>query len=467
MASVTSLGSGSGLPLESLVTKLMTVESIPLKTLQTRANSYQTKVSAMGSLRSVLASLQTAAKGMTANTGQKAADKFAAYTAKITNADVGTATASTGAVAGKYSLEVSALAKSQQLTSSTYTNSSTVVSASGGTLKLELGSLSGGAYTADSSRTYNLTLPANATLANIRDAVNSSDAGVTASIVNGTNGSQLILTSKEGTNSVMRLSGITGFEYQPETGGTTDLAETISAQDAAFTLNGIAATSHTNTVTNALDGVTLQLTGTNVGSATTLNITQDISTNLTKSLQDFVTAYNTATTTMASLGAYNSTTQVAGDLQGNSTLRSTQSLIRKAITETTSGNAASNYQRLSSIGVTIADNGNLTIDSSKLNAAIKADPTTVSNLISNVGDAFNTTINNLTGATGPITVATNGLNTTIKSIQDQESKLQDRISAIETRYRAQFSALDTLISSLNTTASYLTSYTSSLTSSSK
>jgi flagellar hook-associated protein 2 len=469
MASITSLGTGSGLQLESLISKLMTVESVPLTTLKTRESSYQTKVSAMGSLRSTLASLQTAANGITADILQKATDKFASYTATLANTNVASATASSGAVAGTYSLEVSTLAKAQQLQVK-YASSSAVVSTAGGTLKLDLGSLdSGGAYQANSGQSYDITLSAGATLANVRDAINSSAAGVTAAIVNGTDGSYLTLTSKEGTNNLMRLSGISGFSYDPATTGTgaRDLTQTTPAGDAAFTLNGIAATSHNNTVTDALDGVTLQLTGTNVGAATTLSITQDIATNLTKSLQAFVTAYNTANSTMSTLGAYDPTSKASGDLQGNSTLRLAQSMLRKTITDTTSGNATSTYQRLSSIGVTISDSGGLQIDSTKLNAALKADPTTVSNLISNVGAAFNTTIDNLTNTTGPITIASNGLSKTVKSIQDQESKLQDRITAIEKRYRAQFTALDTLISSLNTTASYLTSYTASLTSSSK
>jgi flagellar hook-associated protein 2 len=468
MASITSLGTGSGLQLEALISKLMTVESVPLTTLKTRETSYQTKVSAMGTLRSSLASLQTAANGITADLLQKATDKFASYTATVANADIASATASTGAVAGKYSLEVSTLAKAQQLQVK-YASSSTVVSASGGTLTLDLGSVdSGGAYQANSGQSYSITLSAGATLANVRDAINSSDAaGVTAAIVNGTDGSYLTLTSKEGTNSLMRLSGISGLTYDPATGGTRDLTEKTPAADAAFTINGIAATSHSNTVSDALDGVTLQLTGTNVGAATALTITQDLATNLTKSLQAFVTAYNSTNSTMSTLGAYDASSKVAGDLQGNSTLRMAQSLMRKTITDTTSGNSTSTYQRLSNIGVTINDSGNLQIDSTKLNAALNADPTTVSNLISNVGSAFNTAIDNLTGVTGPITIASNGLSKTVKDIQAQESKLQDRITAIEKRYRAQFTALDTLISSLNTTATYLTSYTASLTSSSK
>lgn len=465
MATITSLGSGSGLELESLVTKLMAAESVSLTTLQTKQASYETKISAMGSLRSVLSSLQTASTGLKADTLQKATDKFAAYTASVTDTTIASATATTGAVAGKYSLEVTNLAKSQRLSSSAFASSSTVVSASGGTLTLDLGTLSGGVYTADSARSYNISLSAGATLADLRDAINNSDAGVTATIINGTAGAQLVLTGEEGTNNVMKLSSsdISGFNFDPT--GTQQWTEDQGAEDAAFSINGIAGTSHSNTVSDALDGVTLELTDTNTGSPTTLKVTQDFTDNITKALQSFVSAYNSAYSTMSSLGAYNPDTQVAGTLQGNSTLRLAMSQIRQNVFTINSGNSTSAYQTLSNIGVSISASGQLSIDTTKLSAAIKADPTTVSNLVSNVGTSFDTTINGLIGTDGSVTIATTGLNKTVTDYENQQTKMQERLDAIEARYRAQFSALDTLVSSLTSTGDYLTSFISSLSSS--
>lgn len=465
MATITSLGSGSGLELESLVTKLMAAESVSLTTLQTKQASYETKISAMGSLRSVLSSLQTASTGLKADTLQKATDKFAAYTASVTDTTIASATATTGAVAGKYSLEVTNLAKSQRLSSSAFASSSTVVSASGGTLTLDLGTLSGGVYTADSTRSYDISLSAGATLADLRDAINNSDAGVTATIINGTAGAQLVLTGEEGTNNVMKLSSsdISGFNFDPT--GTQQWTQDQGAEDAAFSINGIAGTSHSNTVSDALDGVTLELTDTNTGSPTTLKVTQDFTDNITKALQSFVSSYNSAYSTMSSLGAYNPDTQVAGTLQGNSTLRLAMSQIRQNVFTINSGNSTSAYQTLSNIGVSISASGQLSIDTTKLSAAIKADPTTVSNLVSNVGTSFDTTINGLIGTDGSVTIATTGLNKTVTDYENQQTKMQERLDAIEARYRAQFSALDTLVSSLTSTGDYLTSFISSLSSS--
>ena len=459
MATITSLGTGSGLQLESLITKLMTAESVSLTTLQKKESSYQTKISAMGTLQNSLSSLQTAAQGMSTSTLQTATQKFASYTAKVADTTIASATASTGAVAGSYPLEVSQLAQSQKLQSSVFSSATSSVVSSDSSLKLELGSVSSGTFTANS--TFNISLSSGATLQNVRDAINASGAGVTATIIHGTSGYQMVVSGPEGSNNVMQLSGVSGFTYDPTSSANTDFSQTQAAQDAAFKLNGVSATSHSNTVSDALDGVTLQLTGI-TSSATTLTITQDVSTNVTKALQSFVSAYNSTYSTMTSLGAYDPSTKVAGDLQGNSTLRYAMSQLRSAVTNTTSGNTDSTYQRLSSIGVTISDTGSLTIDSAKLSAALADDPTTVSNLVANVGSAFNTTVNNLIGTDGSVTVATSGLKKTVTDIQSQETKMQDRLTAIEARYRQEFSALDTTVASLNSTGDFLTNYISSL-----
>lgn len=464
MASITSLGTGSGLELEPLVTKLMGAESIALTTLQKKQATYTTKISAMGSLRSALASLQSAASAMVPSALQTASSKFASYSATVGSTSVASATATTGAVAGKYTLEVNTLAQGQRLSSSAFASSSTAITTSGGSITLNLGTLTSGTYTADAARSYTLNLSAGATLSDLRDAINKSNAGVTASIVNGTGGAQLVLNGKEGTNNVISLSSsdISGFNFDPSASGTQGWTQNKAATDASFSLNGIAATSHSNAVTNVLDGVTLNLTGTNTGAATELTVTEDLTTNANKLLQSFVTSFNSAYATMSTLGAYNATTKVAGDLQGNSTLRYAMGQIRQTVFSTTSDNATTKYQSLSDIGVSINPSGQLSIDSTKLNAALNADPTNVSNLIAKVGSTYNTTIDNLIGTTGSVTVATNGLTKTSKDYDSRIEKMQTRLDGIEKRYRSQFSALDTLVSSLTKTGDYLTSFISGL-----
>lgn len=461
MATITSLGTGSGMDLESLVTKLMTVEKVALTNLQKKQSSYETKFTAMGALSSVLSSLQTAAKGLQPATLKTPLSTFATFTAQLSNDAVGKASASEGAVAGTYSLEVTQLAQGHRLKSSSFSSSTTEITATAGTITLELGTTTAG-YTSNKSIPINLS--AGATLENLRNAINQSDAGVTATIVNGTTGSQLVLTGPEGANNVLRLSStdISGFNYDPTVTGTQDWSETQTAKDATFLLNGIAATSHSNTVQGTLDGVTLELLGTNTGAPTTLKISQDYTENMTKALEAFVTAYNTAYSKMTSLGTYNAETKVAGELQGNSTLRFATTQIRQTLFSVTSGNSGSPYQTLNNIGVKIGMDGKLSLDKTALASSIKSDPTTVAKLVANVGDAYNTTIGAMTTQGGPISIATNGLTSTINDFKARQEKLQLRLDAIETRYRSQFSSLDKLVSSLTSTGDFLSSFISSL-----
>ena len=102
MASVTSLGVGSGLDLQGMLTKLMQVEQQPLTLLQNKQASYQSKISALGTLQSSLAALQTAAAGLTPSSTQTATEKFSSYSASVADTTIASASAAKGAVAGSY-----------------------------------------------------------------------------------------------------------------------------------------------------------------------------------------------------------------------------------------------------------------------------------------------------------------------------------------------------------------------------
>lgn len=482
MASVTSLGVGSGLDLQGMLTKLMQVEQQPLTLLQKKQTSYQSKISALGTLQSALAALQTAAAALTPSSTQTATEKFASYSASLADPAIASASATKGAVAGTYSLEVSALASAQRLVSpaSAFTSASSALNIDAGTLTIQFGLLTpattnpvaAAAYTPDTTRSLNISIAAGASLNDIRDAINAANGGVSATIVTGTNGPQLTLTSlKEGTANVMQLSGLTGtdagnFNFNPLSPAVGTLSETAaggrSASNAAFTLNGIAGTSSTNTVSGALDGVTLSLSKTNVGTPTTLTVSQNTTTGLTTALQAFVKAYNDANSTMGGLGTYNATTKIAGALQGDSSLRTAQSQVRSQLFGTAAGGTSS-YQRLSDIGVTVAKDGTLSLDTTKLSAAISSDFTGVANLVAKVGDSYNKTLEGIVGTTGSLVSATTGVTRMIKDLATRQNVLSDRLTQIEASYRKQFTALDTLVASMNKTSTYLTQQLAALT----
>jgi len=454
MTTVTSLGVGSGLDLESLVTKLMTAESVPLTVLQTKQTSYSSNISSLGTLKSKLSALQTAAAALTTDIGKTALDKFASYSTTVADTTIATATATTGAVAGTYSLAVTQLAQAQTFTSGTYASTSTAIGSAGDTLTFAFATNDA----SGNSRSKTITLDSsNNSLIGLRNAINGASMGVTATIVNGSAGAQLVFTGTPGLSNAITLGGsLSGTTTTPA------FTKTGSALDANYTLNGIAATSSTNTSSSVVDGLTVNLA--KLGT-TTLTVATDYATNITKALNTFITAYNDANSTMTTLGAYDATTKVAGALQGNDVLRDAQTQTRSLLYATKTG-GTSPYQTLSDLGVSVGADGSLSLDSTKLNKALAADPSTTAALVAKIGTAYNTTLDKIVGSTGAIQIATTSDNTMISELTKREDALQLRLDAIEKNYRAQFTALDTLVSSLNSTASYLTQQLASLTKSS-
>ena len=443
MATISSLGTGSGLDLSGLLTKLMTAEQAPLVALKAKEASYNARITSFGTLRSALDTLQTAATALAPATGKTAMEKFAVFGAGVGDTSIATATAATGAVAGTYSLSDVKLATAQQVRRTDIT-----VPATAGSLKIKVG-------TADA---VDVTIAADSSLSKVVTAINASNAGVTAAVVNDGSKDFLVITAKEtGAANTISItgSGGTGWANGPlDYPGTTptDWTQITGASDASLKINDIPVTSASNTLSSALTGVTLTL---KKAGSTTLTVTKDMTTGLTKALNDFVTAFNSANTTMSSLGAYNQTTKVAGALQGNSTLRNAQSEIRGQLFAAV-GSTGSPYQRLSDIGLNIGKDGKLALDTTKLNKAIAADVTAVANLVGAAGTAFKTKVDNVVGTTGTIASAIESTNTQIAGSQKAQTALAARLTMIETRYRTQFASLDTIVAKMKSTSTYLT-----------
>lgn len=164
-------------------------------------------------LNSALASLQTVASALVPAIGTTATAKYTTYNASVADTAIATASATAGAVTGSYNLEVSALAASQRLVTPSYAGGNASTAIATGSLQIEFGKLSGNSYTADNARSATITIDSsNATLGGLRDAINASNIGASATIVTGINGAQLVLSSNNtGLSNVIRLSGLTGF----------------------------------------------------------------------------------------------------------------------------------------------------------------------------------------------------------------------------------------------------------------
>jgi flagellar hook-associated protein 2 len=487
MATISSLGTGSGLDLSGMLTKLMAVEQLPVTQLQTKEATYTAKLTAVGTLKSATAAFQTASDALAAST------LFQGNTATSSNTSVISATASTAAKTGTYNLNVLANAQAQTLASATFASMTDPLNGtSAGQLKIELGTYdsSGNTFTTNSSKDpVTVAIPANASLSDIRDAINNSNSGVTASIISvGSAGYKLSLTSNAtgASNSIKLTSmdssgnaannntGLAQLSFDPTaaTGSGKEFTVGIAAQDAHLQLNGIDLYRSSNTVSDAITGVTLTL-GSTTGSST-LTVAQDTS-SISTAITNFVKAYNDLNTQIQSSTSYDQTTNTAAALTGDATTRTLQSSLRSLLS-TSVNTGVTGISTLSDIGVAFQKDGSLTFDASKLTTALNTSSTAVQALFSakssststveGVATKLSSALTDMLGDSGLFAAKTDGLNATIKQLKDQQDELTRRLSQVEANYRAQFTALDTTIAQMQSTSSYLTQQLASMSSSS-
>ncbi|MHB1176153.1 MAG: flagellar filament capping protein FliD [Sulfuriferula sp.] len=395
---ISSPGIGSGLDVNSIVAKLMSIEQQPLTALNNKVASYQAQLSGYAQIKSALSQFQSAVQGLSSPS------QFQAVTATLADATIATASASAEATAGSYALEVSSLAQAQKLVAAGQASTSaTIGSGTATTLTFDFGTISGGtlsngtytgaSFTSNGAGSKTVTIDAsNNSLSGIRDAINSANIGVSATIVNDGSAApnRLVLTdTTTGISNSMKISvsgdaAISSLLSQDPANNTGQaLSETVTAQNANFKLDGVAVTKTTNTVTDAIQGVTLNLTKTNAGSPTQLTVAQDTA-SVTKAVNAFVTAYNNITQTLASATAYDPTTKKAALFNGDTSVSLMQNQIRNVLSTPVAGGGSA-YTLLSQIGVTFQKDGTLAVDSTKLQSAITSNFSDIAGLFAAVG----------------------------------------------------------------------------------
>jgi flagellar hook-associated protein 2 len=387
---LSSPGIGSGLDVKGIVSQLMASERQPLTALASREAKYQAQLTAYGSLKGALSSFQSAVAGV-ANPAM-----FSAVTASLADTTVATASASSAAVAGSYTVEVQTLAQAHKLKSATFEATSTTVGT--GTLTIQFGTYSGGAFTLNPDKAaQTVTVDAGkSSLAGVRDAINAANAGVSASIVNDGSGYRLVIASKDaGVANALKITvadgdlantdnaGLSKLVYDASSGGTTNLAETVLARNATAVIDGILISKSSNTISDAIEGVTLNLLKANTPGTTTLTISRDTA-GVQGAVQYFVKAYNDLNKTIAELSKYDTATKKSSTLTGDATLRSVQAQLR-GLFNTTLSTAGGGLSALQDIGITFQKDGTLKLDASKLNAALSDPARDVSTLLAVVG----------------------------------------------------------------------------------
>lgn len=460
MASVSTLGIGSGLKLADILDSLTTAEKAQLTPITKQQTSYTAKLSAYGTLKNSLEAFQTA------NTTLNKADLFTATTT-TSSSSAFSATTTGGAIAGKYTISVSQLAQAQTLTTrNTQPDNKTAIASADSKITIQQGG-------DKKPVTVNISA-ADSSLTGIRDAINKANAGVSASVINVGNGEyRLSITSTEtGSDNAMTLSvsGDAALQsFMGYNGTSTDagngMLESVTAQNALLKVNNVDIENSSNTISDALEDITLNLTDTTTGNQT-LTIIKDTSKAET-AMKTWVDAYNTLQDSFASLTKYtkvdagtDSQDTSNGALIGDSTLRTIQTQLKSMLSNTTGG---TDFKTLSQVGITTDPmTGKLELDSTKLKKTLAENPTAVKDLV--VGDGKKTGItttmsSNLTNwlsSKGIIQAAKDGVSKTLNSLTEDYNNTSTRIDNIVAQYKAQFTKLDVMMSKLNTTSDYLT-----------
>jgi flagellar hook-associated protein 2 len=464
--SITSSGLISGIDTASIVDQLVALESRPITLLQKQQSGFKTQVSLLGDLISRLSALKTAASEL--GSGGVLAAKVASSN------DAFTATPGSGALAGRYAVRVDQLAQASKWMSTGFASGTGMVA---GTLQL---TVKGTAYPSAAP----ITITDNMSLQDVAYAIRQSGAPVSATVLSGwdaaANGglgqsvSYLSITARDtgftqadGAGSALAIA----FTPGTGTGQAPGFTETQAARNAAFNIDGVDFLRESNTVSDAIPGVTLALKKGAV--APTLGTTEDLvlstDSDATKAkLQKFVEAYNGVMSLVQRQLAVNKDTDRSTTLAGDSSVRTLQARLQSILTHTVSG--LPGVRTLADVGIKTGRDGSLSIDATTFSSALARDPAALDALFatptSGTADFVSGLVSQLTNTTdGILTAHQNGLNARISAIEDQTAVMQRRIDAFKANLVKQFTAMETTLSNLKSTGAYLTQQLATKTSS--
>lgn len=459
MATLSSPGIGSGLDIKSIVNQLVELEKRPLASIQLRAAAAQTRLSVVGQIKSTLAALDDAL-------GQLQLE--GTYTAMRVNSSstAVSGTAAFTAISGSYSVQVTQLARGQVVQSSALSGA-----VGSGSLTIQMGEwLSGPSFSAGPAAAVTVSIGAGDTLVDVAAKINNATSGIKASVINDGSGQRLVLRSVDtGVTQGFRVqvsdddgndtdnAGLSRLAYDPE-GGPFGLTLAQSAQNTLATVDSVAVSSANRTLADAIPGVTLQVKEI-TSQPVTVEVGRDSSV-VRKAVEAFVEAYNQVNQALNEALRYDPQTKQAGPLQGDSTIVTLQSALRRLLSGT--GPGPLNMQRWSDIGVQMNRDGSLTIQSNKLDAAAQQ-PGALKTLLASsdsgqlgLARQLRNFVTGAVGDQGRVHLKTRAVEAELRRLDEQAQRIKDRASRAEQRLLAQYSRLDASVSQLTALNNYVT-----------
>jgi len=309
------------------------------------------------------------------------------------------------------------------------------------------------------------------TPAGVVSAINAANTGVTATLIStgtGANNYRIVLAGQTGSGSVFTLTSNPDLGFH-ETANTLQ-----SAQDSILEYEGLTLTRSSNSVSDVIEGATINLMGTSA-SEVRLAIANDRST-LKTNIQDMVSNYNSLLTSLDNFIAVDSDTEMAGALSEDGALvRFLKDKIRSAVFNDSS-TPSGNISAMRDLGVSVNRYGAVTFTEATYDAAVLSNydnivtmltaDTSNANLFADgnkgLAQDIATALEDLTDATGVVTVREATAVTDKSSHEDALIKLEKRMDVIYNRYLTQFGAMEGLMATLDSTKNYLTSQFESL-----
>jgi flagellar hook-associated protein 2 len=433
-------GLASGMDTQSIIDKLVQLESQPITLLQTHESGFKAQVSALGDISSKLAALQTAASNLSTS---------GALGLKTTSTNTSfSATPGSSAVAGSYDIQVQQIATQTKLLSAAFTTGDT---AKGGTLTF--------GTQPDGTTPSPITIPDGASIQDVASAIRSSGAPVSAVVLNDDLGTHLSVTSLA-TGSAATVT----FQEAVGASGTKSLAFTSTAGvDATFSIDSLPFTRASNTITDALPGTTLQLKSGGGASAPTETLVMENDTDATSAnLKQFVDAYNGVMQLVQKQLAVTASTDRASTLAGDPAVRMLQQSLQ-AIGASVVG--AGSVRSLADLGLKTQRDGTLSIDDTTLASAIARNPGAVNTIFSDTSAGISKLTEDLvdefTGPDGMLVTRQNGLNDQISEMDDEVASMQLRVDTYRKTLVAQFTAMENVVSQYKNIGTFLSQQSSS------
>lgn len=470
---ISSIGIGSGLQAEDIITKLVALEKTPLRGLQLKSGTIDAKLSTFSQIKSLTSTLADAASKLTRDSA------WNGMTVKSTNASAVSASVTGIAAANSFSMEVQQVARAQSTASSAVPRDSGIGT---GTLTLQLGNwnTTGASpnqqtdFVAGAGAAVDITIgPGDNTLTGIAAKINDSGAGVVATLLRDASGERLMLRSKDtGETSAFKLSstddpggtgpGLSslGFDLTRAAGAppaNTGMAANAYqlGQNTKATINGVAVTSTSTTFADTIPGLSIVASQVTTGPVDIA--VQSDKDGIKKNIQAFVEAYNAVNDLLSSSVGYNANTKTAGLLQGDATTVSLQNQLRNLVTATGA------FGRLSDLGLDMKRGGALTVNDAKLDQALM-NPDNVKKIFANatgtaadsgVAVKFKSFTSLLLSFDGTMNNKNDALTGESKRNLSEQDKVNARAAVVEKRLRAQYSALDAQMGSLTALSAYV------------